>query len=198
MKKLLALILALACCIPFAVSCKDTDDDGASSSLAPSYSSSSSQGADSSNSSLSSENSSSSESSSSSENSSSNESSSSSESSSSNNSSSIGETYQIYYYMRRSDWKPDKIPVNFYVSGGRYPQKYTEGIGATVDNLKDKILYNNNYYIEFLGWYLDLECKIPFDGTIDPDQTGDISLYAKTKNTPLSTSVDSSGWVGEN
>ena len=100
--------------------------------------------------------------------------------------------------MRKFDHKIETVRADFWVTDGRYPTSYTSGVGATIDLLKPRILHAGNYYIEFLGWYLDEGCKTtPFDGTIDPDQTGDIVLYAKTRETPLSSSVDSSGWVGE-
>ena len=117
---------------------------------------------------------------------------------SSSDSSSIEElqTRTITYKMRLHDHSIINVMEKFWVSGGHYPTSYMEGVGDSVDDLKEKINVGN-YYIEFLGWYLDEACKTPFDGVIDSNERGDITLYAKTRNVAFSTSEDSSGWVTE-
>ncbi|MBE7068032.1 MAG: hypothetical protein E7381_01885, partial [Clostridiales bacterium] len=56
---------------------------------------------------------------------------------------------------------------------GKYPDKYVYNTETEISDLKTQA---GNY--QFVGWYLDAECSVKFDGTIDENQRGELVLYA--------------------
>lgn len=88
-------------------------------------------------------------------------------------------TYKIVYH---AVYKDDilNIDQSVFVNGNNLPDHYNYG-ETTVLGLKG-IIYSGRYEeVEFIGWYLDRECKIAFDCVIDAGQRGHIVLYAKVE-----------------
>ena len=56
---------------------------------------------------------------------------------------------------------------------GNYPESYVYNTETKIDDLKTQV---SNY--QFGGWYLDEECEIEFDGTVDANRRGELKLYA--------------------
>ena len=82
-------------------------------------------------------------------------------------------------YVAIQNGKQTDIHADFYKKGGSYPSEYISGAGATIDDLKDSISVGSNENRLFIGWYLDQYCTEEFDGTIDKESVGNITLYAK-------------------
>lgn len=88
-------------------------------------------------------------------------------------------TYKIYYYIKTLDGETTTVPDVMRIENGSYPEIYTAGEGTTVSNL-----INAEYpafILEFLGWYFDSACTIPFNGVVGPENEGDITLYAQVR-----------------
>ncbi|MBQ7924562.1 MAG: hypothetical protein IJ329_04580 [Clostridia bacterium] len=78
---------------------------------------------------------------------------------------------------------------------GEYPESYTEGVGVTVDGLRNDVI-DSTYAYTFIGWYYDEVCLLPCEnGVIGTEKTGDITLYAKIQKTLLSD-MDDESWGG--
>ena len=67
--------------------------------------------------------------------------------------------------------------TKFYYDGsgffGKYPDRYAYNTETEISDLKFQV---DNY--QFGGWYLDEECEIEFDGTVDANRRGELKLYA--------------------
>jgi uncharacterized repeat protein (TIGR02543 family) len=72
------------------------------------------------------------------------------------------------------------IPAGMFVSGGNYPDNYTQTQGATIDALQD--LEEGEYTYFFQGWYLEKACVTQIT-EISQAQTGKVTLYAKINKT---------------
>ncbi len=72
------------------------------------------------------------------------------------------------------------IPAGMFVSGGNYPDNYTQTIGGAIDSLQD--LEEGEYTYFFEGWYLEKECETRIT-EISATQTGKLTLYAKIRKT---------------
>jgi len=61
----------------------------------------------------------------------------------------------------------------FKKDNGKYPESYVYNTETKIDDLETQV---SNY--QFGGWYLDEECEIEFDGTVDANRRGELKLYA--------------------
>lgn len=82
-------------------------------------------------------------------------------------------------YVAVQDGKVTDIHADMYKKGGLYPSEYISGDGATIDDLKGYISVGAYEDRTFKGWYLDEACTEEFDGTIEKEIVGNITLYAK-------------------
>lgn len=86
--------------------------------------------------------------------------------------------YNVTYVAVQNGTVTDIHP-DFYKNGGSYPSEYVSGVGATIDDLNGYVYVSAYEDRTFKGWYLDSACTEAFDGTIDKEAVGDITLYAK-------------------
>lgn len=109
-------------------------------------------------------------------------------------------SYTITYYLGKPSSSQNKLlfaqDSEYGLSkqtGGSYPETYTFNTATEISNLKTYFEcggVGNDYCAskggisgsqagyDFKGWYLDIGCTIPFDGTIAAGTTGDITLFA--------------------
>ncbi len=74
---------------------------------------------------------------------------------------------------------------------GEYPDRYTEGVGTSVSDLRSDIIVDGSYRFVFVDWYYDEACSLLCaDGIIDAEQTGNVTLYAKVEKISLADSGD--------
>lgn len=86
--------------------------------------------------------------------------------------------YKITYVAIQKGVQTDIHP-DLYKRGGNYPLEYTSGTEVAIDDLRDYIWVGAYEDRVFQGWFLDSNCTEEFDGTIDKDEIGNITLYAK-------------------
>ena len=107
-----------------------------------------------------------------------------------------GEKFSIAYYAIIDDSR-EEIYEGMWAKNGSYPAYYVSGKETTVSDLLGKMIPaeldgcpvyvgspvpdkdNDRKDYSFYGWYWDAGLENAFDGTIDENQTGDITLYAK-------------------
>lgn len=105
-------------------------------------------------------------------------------------------------YAAIENGRVTSIYAPLFKKDGTYPASYVEGETFTVSDLNGRTTrtpvpecwgwdgayvstgeftdpYNANRTFEFLGWFLDGECLVPFDSAASADLHGDIVLYAK-------------------
>ena len=79
----------------------------------------------------------------------------------------------IYYFAVIDGALDDAFPLD--LDANVYPTTYVQEVGATVADLEKS--YAGRY--DVIGaWYLDEDCTVKFSGVIEPEQTGDLYLYA--------------------
>lgn len=83
-------------------------------------------------------------------------------------------------YKASVDGEETSIPAGMFLSGGNYPDNYTQTQGVEVDALQD--LAEGGYSYFFEGWYLEVDCQTLVTG-ISATQTGKVTLYAKIRKT---------------
>jgi cytoskeletal protein RodZ len=89
-------------------------------------------------------------------------------------------TYRITYYIKTLDGEIQSVPNVMWIENGNYPD-YTVGENTTVSALKNA--ETARFSFEFLGWYCDSACTIPFNGVLGTGNEGDVALYAQVRKT---------------
>ncbi len=87
------------------------------------------------------------------------------------------DTYKITYRMV-VDGEESAVYPALFSSDGNYPLKYNTGEEVSVSELESFVWAGAYSDYTFNGWYMDKELSVVFDGTINSETTGDITLYA--------------------
>ena len=89
------------------------------------------------------------------------------------------ETFEINYYAVVNG-KTQNVPTVCVKVGGQYPTEYVSGAkDVTIDDLCKIVCIDSNSDYMFTGWFLDESCTKAFDGVIEKNTTGDITLFAR-------------------
>ena len=86
------------------------------------------------------------------------------------------DTYSVSY-LAVEDGEVVRMYDSLYMKGGNYPTTYTNGETLHVDDLREIIFVGADEDRTFLGWYIDPECKTPFES--GGKYTENLTLYAK-------------------